>query len=271
MSLILCRLEPVNHPFEVAELGVRLYSSQELSYVIYQHPLLVIDDFVDDALIKFIRTELDMEQLAEKLVLWQAKEESSDDLLLLILQESHYYSMAEISRYKKTLLELRRKPAVELKKARADYLFSLKQYGKAIALYEKVLSQAKEARLSEKKISGILCSLAAGHARMFQHEEAYAAYSRAQAYEPENEWILGRIYCLKKMFPKLELSQNDEQRLAGLDTAALDEAIAAAREKGEEAEMVMEIEAVFKKDGVKRLSQATQVVHQWKKEYRAMV
>ena len=47
MSLLLCRMEPVAHPFEVPELGVRLYSSQELCYVIYENPLLVIDDFVD--------------------------------------------------------------------------------------------------------------------------------------------------------------------------------------------------------------------------------
>ena len=46
MSLLLCRLEPVRHPFEVPELGIRLYSSQELCYVIYENPLLVMEDFV---------------------------------------------------------------------------------------------------------------------------------------------------------------------------------------------------------------------------------
>ncbi len=45
MSLLLCRLEPVKHPFVVAELGVRLFSSQELCYVIYENPLLVMEDF----------------------------------------------------------------------------------------------------------------------------------------------------------------------------------------------------------------------------------
>ena len=35
MSLILCRQEPVTSPYFVEELGVHLYSSQELNYVIY--------------------------------------------------------------------------------------------------------------------------------------------------------------------------------------------------------------------------------------------
>ena len=47
MSLILCRQEPVASPYFVEELGVHLYSSQELNYVIYHHPLLVMEDFVN--------------------------------------------------------------------------------------------------------------------------------------------------------------------------------------------------------------------------------
>ena len=58
MSLILCRQEPVRHPFYIERLGVHIASSQELCYVIYQNPLLVLDGFVDDRLIEFIRSEL---------------------------------------------------------------------------------------------------------------------------------------------------------------------------------------------------------------------
>ena len=42
MSLILCRQEPVRHPFYIERLGVHIASSQELCYVIYQNPLLVL-------------------------------------------------------------------------------------------------------------------------------------------------------------------------------------------------------------------------------------
>ena len=68
MSLLLCRLEPVKHPFVVAELGVRLFSSQELCYVIYENLLLVMEDFVDERLIQFIREDLDMDLIEEGLM-----------------------------------------------------------------------------------------------------------------------------------------------------------------------------------------------------------
>ena len=42
MSFILCRQEEVTHPLYIEALGVHIWSSQELCYVIYNYPLLAI-------------------------------------------------------------------------------------------------------------------------------------------------------------------------------------------------------------------------------------
>ena len=97
MSLILCRQEPVRHPFYIERLGVHIASSQELCYVIYQNPLLVLDGFVDDRLIEFIRSELGLSFLAGKLEAWQRSGESQDELPIVILQECCYYTAKEIA------------------------------------------------------------------------------------------------------------------------------------------------------------------------------
>ena len=60
MSLLLCRREPVKHPFYIEVLGIHIYSSQELCYVICNHPLLVMDGFVGKALYSFVKNELGM-------------------------------------------------------------------------------------------------------------------------------------------------------------------------------------------------------------------
>ena len=44
MSLILCRQEPVTVPLYIEDLGIHIYSSQELCYVIYNNPLLVLEE-----------------------------------------------------------------------------------------------------------------------------------------------------------------------------------------------------------------------------------
>jgi len=95
MSMILCRQEPVKHPFYFEGLGVRLFSSQELCYVIYNNPLLVMDQFVDNNLIQFIREDLDMAFLAAKLEKWQQSGEEPDELLATILHECDYYTASE--------------------------------------------------------------------------------------------------------------------------------------------------------------------------------
>ena len=107
MSLILCRHEPVKHPFYIERLGIHISSSQELCYVIYQNPLLVLDGFVDERLIGFIREELGLTFLAGKLEAWIRSEESLDELPIVILQECYYYTaMRKISQRKKPLLQL---------------------------------------------------------------------------------------------------------------------------------------------------------------------
>ena len=67
MSLILCRQEPVEHPYYIDILGLHIYSSQELCYVIFHHPVLVMEDFLDRRLFEFIRRDLDMEYLAGRM------------------------------------------------------------------------------------------------------------------------------------------------------------------------------------------------------------
>ena len=67
MSLLLCRQEPVKNPYYIDVLDVHIYSSQELCYVIFNHPLLVMDEFVDSSLLDFIRRELALPVLADRM------------------------------------------------------------------------------------------------------------------------------------------------------------------------------------------------------------
>ena len=97
MSLRLCRSEKVKNPYYVSFLGVHLYSSQELAYVIYHYPLLVMDHLVDDRLLDFLREELNLGFLALKLENWRKSGEDLDEMLMFLLQESDYYSANEIS------------------------------------------------------------------------------------------------------------------------------------------------------------------------------
>lgn len=271
MSLLLCRKEPVENPFYVPELGIHLYSSQELCYVIYENPLLVMDDFVDDGLIRFIRDDLSMRPLAEKLETWKKSRENPDNMLLLILMECFYYPAAEINRYRQTLIQLRKSHPANFVKARADYLMEKRQYGKAILLYEKLLAYPKDRVVNERFFSRVWCCLGSCHARMFQAEKAYHAYEKAYFFDSQKEEILERIYYLKAMFPNLTLSARMKSLLNGAKQSKWDKKIAEAKKKGKESESVKKLDELFMKNPEARIKAAENLVHQWKQEYRSMM
>ena len=271
MSLLLCRMEPVVHPFEVPELGVRLYSSQELCYVIYENPLLVIDDFVDERLIQFVRDDLNMEFLAGKLDNWKKSNENPDNLLLLILTECQYYTSAEVNHYRQLLIQLRKKHPSRLTKERPAYFFGKKQYGRAISLYEKLLEGKRDNVVDEDFLSRVWSCLGACYARMFQFEKAYHAYDRAFFYNGRDPEILERIYSLKAMYPDLVLDERYQSIFQARDTKGWDEKIEAARKNSRESEAVRELDELFMKDPEKRMEGASRLVRQWKQEYRSMM
>ena len=51
MSLLLCSQEYARRPYHVEMLGIHLFTAQELAYVIYHYPLLVLDGFINDDLL----------------------------------------------------------------------------------------------------------------------------------------------------------------------------------------------------------------------------
>ena len=50
MGLILCSKNEAKKPYFIEELSVNIYSIEELCYIIYEHPLLVIDNFLSPVL-----------------------------------------------------------------------------------------------------------------------------------------------------------------------------------------------------------------------------
>lgn len=267
MSLILCRQEPVRQPFYFEGLGVRLYSSQELCYVIYNHPLLVMEGFVDKNLIRFIREELDMGFLALKLEKWQESGEDTDTLLTLILHECDYYHAPEVSRFEQKLQTYRKMTRLEFLKTKADYLFSIKQYGKAIAEYHKITESIKGKRVPDTFQAKIYNNLGAAYARMFMTDKACQAYQKSYNLVNKPE-ILKQICYLTKWNPDLAVHEQMRTRMTEELKKECESEQKRAEEKAGEADSLVELEKLFQKDPIKRLKGAGDLVLKWKQEYR---
>ncbi len=269
MSLLLCRQERVKEPFYIESLGLHIYSSQELCYVIYHHPLLGLDGFIDSALLDFLRNELDLGFTALKLERLLRSGENPDEALTMLLQECDYYSLAEINRFRQTIAALRKLPPSEFAKEKADYLFGLKQYGKAINIYQDILNVEKEGKINEEFIGHVWYNLGAAYARVFRFDLALEALE--QAYEfLKDQSVVEKIFHLTKLDPGIKIHEKYLLLISEEEEAAWAEKFENARELAEHTEELEKLRELFGKDSIRRMEGAAAMVKEWKQEYRSM-
>lgn len=270
MSLILCRHEPVEHPYYIDVLGIHIHSSQELCYIIYNHPILVLDDFMDEPMIEFIRRELDMDYLAGRIDKLLETGSRSGDVLALVLSECDYYNEKEIQKFRQTVAALRSLHPAEYEKERADYMFRAHQYGKAAQQYSKILEFPRDKYVGDVFLSKVYNNLGASYAVMFRFEKALDAYERAYGLGQDME-VLKRIYFLTSFSSELEVREPYQSLFTEEQQALWKKEMEAANMEAGQDEEVRALRALFKKDPIKRMDGAGGMVQRWKQEYRMMV
>ncbi|MCI9163146.1 MAG: hypothetical protein HFG59_07770 [Lachnospiraceae bacterium] len=269
MSLLLCRQEHVKRPYFMELMGVHLYSSQELSYVIFNHPMLVLDDFVDERLLTFLREELDKGFLALKLERWLKSGENPDEALMIILQDCDYYSMAEVGRFRQMAAALRKKHPADFMRMKADELFSLRQYGRAVEIYQKLLEYPQSEQVDDLFFGRVYNNLGSCYARMFQLDKAFEAYGNAYQ-KNQQDAVLERLYDLSRIDERLVLSKDLQEEITDKKKELWEQKLKMAREKARQSKQVKELEALFQQDTVKRQTGEANQLYQWKTEYRNM-
>ena len=110
MSLLLCRQEPVTAPYYVEALGVHLYFFPgallcDLPII----PLLVMEDFVDERLTAFLRSELRMPFWRRRIEKWLESRGESDELLFAeSSQDCSYLNAKEQADFRQTVTAFRK-------------------------------------------------------------------------------------------------------------------------------------------------------------------
>lgn len=270
MSLLLCRDENIRHPLYIEKLGIHIYSSQELCYVIYNHPLLAMDRFVDVSLLEFLRADLGMGQLAARLEKSVRVGASHEELLVPILQEGCYYTPSEINKYKQKLAGYKKMHRAEFLKVTADYFYTLKQYGKAVEEYEKILALPRDQVVDDSFVSRIWNNIGASYAKVFWFEKAMRAFDMAYSYGKSQE-LMKRIYQLTLLDPKLTLKERYESIITEEMKKQWAQEFENARKKAYETDEVQGVVLLFQKDPVKRSAGAGELLAKWKQEYRNMI
>ncbi len=151
-KIILCNARQAIIPYVFTNTKVEVFSYEELCFYIYNNVALLNPEQFQGKMIQWLKTELGMEELAEKLMEQLASESSFIDVLVAILSAGSYYETAEIRQFmdKQELVGLL--PAEEKLKLKADSFLMYKRLLKAMSLYDEILRQ--EEKIEDKKFLG---------------------------------------------------------------------------------------------------------------------
>lgn len=178
-GMILCRTKTAVNPYRIDDMGVRIYSLEELCYYIYNNIYLIGSDFIDDRLIDFIENETGEQALANRLKELLAQRAGIAEMLVIILKYVDYYSIEEIESIKGVLDTLSTKNVLERMKARGDSFLENNCYHSAINNYCKILESPYDNTLSAMFYAKVYHNIGVAYTQLFLYEQAAPYFDEA--------------------------------------------------------------------------------------------
>lgn len=190
---VLCSGALAEHPFLLREMGIMIYSAEELSYYIYHNFPLIDEEFISDELMNFLEEELGLSEEAKVLRDMKEDNQGLSPMLMTVLRLFHYYNETELKEFQLKFDEFRHHPAAKRRAMKADFLLERGHYLSAIQIYHLFDNEKKDASLGNEFYMRISQHMAIGYIRLGLYEEAMGAYF--QAYEAQkSEELLKQIY-----------------------------------------------------------------------------
>lgn len=192
-------------PFLVPEIGLNIYSMEELAYFLYDYIAIVERNFFGPELAEYIETVLGQKAVADRLRDLREKHGTVGDMVMLIAKASGYYNEAELFGLQKLLDKRKNTDETELLKEKAYKLAEIKQYLPAINTYRECLKrqETENPRLTPQFFGNVWYQLGCIYSRLLQLEEAEEAFvTSASMYEDRT--------CLQKLFYVYRMQENEE-------------------------------------------------------------
>lgn len=213
-GLILCRTRYAQRPYYISNMGVNIYSLEELCYYIYNNIYLIGTDLFDEGLTDYISGELGEKELAEQLEFLITENAGLSELVMTVLRYVDYYSEEEIDALAGTIESLDTQNASERLKLRADNFLSNKRYSNAVHNYEIIVYGQKDINLSDDFYGNVWHNMGVTYAGMFEFGDAVQCFKRAYALNGNDESLKASFAAEYLSGRKRPAESEDEQSYA---------------------------------------------------------
>ena len=249
-NLILCHSKKADRPLEITRIHSRIYTMEELCYYLCKNLYLVDYTIINDKLCDWLREELEVVELAEKLQMLIEEENAAEKFVLHILEYSKIYSESELMHVQNVLEKLKTQKDIERQKYKADNLLESGEVAAAILVYKAILREERDETIEEKFYGTIYANLGAAYGRSLIYEESAKMYEEAYEILRDPAMVTAYVYACSCYMQKKEY----EALLAKNAVLADTDAFLSKRK----AQVVM--------DNAYKIQ--TQTLVEWKRQYR---
>ncbi|MDD3337907.1 MAG: hypothetical protein PHS82_03525 [Lachnospiraceae bacterium] len=174
----LCQTKRAEIPYYIENISANIYAWEELCYYIHHNIYLLDSTIINEELCDWIRDELDLKQLYQKLYKVLEENQSLGDFILPIFKVNNYLTHEEFRELNNQLVRLEEQPSVVRQKLKGDYLVEHKKYINAIKVYRQALVDVKDTNLGGQFIGGVYHNMGCAYMRMFLYEEALDCFRK---------------------------------------------------------------------------------------------
>lgn len=194
---LLCGSKRSRFPYEAEENRQVLYSIDEICYYLYHNSYLLEQEFFDQKLIDFIRNNLDMKLLADKLEFVKKKQAPLTEYIAAVMESTGYYKEAEWKRMQEKLTYFGTQSREERLKLLGDIYLTERRYTQARNQYQLLLNLEAASGESKEFFSMVYHNMGVLYMEMFYFEEASDFLKRAYDYAPQDEILKKLLLALK--------------------------------------------------------------------------
>lgn len=194
-KIIVCNTKTAQNPYTFLNTKVSVYSYEELCYYLYNNMVLVGEEDVTARLSAWIRRELDLTELADKIDTLLEKHAFVQDIMVEILVYGGYYSSEEVRQFMAECQKLRTLKSYEVEKLQADGYLRYKHYIKAGAIYDEVICYLEKEKQEDEFLGNVYHNKAVALAGNLQLDEAKSYFIKAYSLN-KNEESLIEYFCV---------------------------------------------------------------------------
>ncbi len=193
-----CMGQRAEVPFLIRDAGMAVYSIEELCYYIRENMFMLDPSFLDSELIDYIRRELMLPELSEKLFVVQKNGGSFSDFVETLFRETFYVTESELNTIRRALSVKDSLSAYEKHRIRGDFLMKCGRAAPAVLEYTASLEKMDTDRMPREG-ARLLHNMGVAFVSQFLFDKAAEYFARAAAMDPSAEDTREQLLSAKKL------------------------------------------------------------------------